>query len=63
MGPLLDILSSICEIYPISVHGIGLSLGSAQGLCKNHLKRIKTLVQRFEPALISDHLSWSNSLD
>ncbi|WP_454783232.1 MNIO family bufferin maturase [Legionella sp. WA2022007384] len=60
-GPLLDILSAIGEIYPISFHGVGLSLGSVQGLCKNHLKRIKTLVKRFEPVLLSDHLSWSNT--
>ncbi|QMT59858.1 DUF692 domain-containing protein [Legionella sp. PC997] len=60
-GPLLDILFSIGEIYPISFHGVGLSLGSAWGLSKNHLKRIKTLIKRFEPVLVSDHLSWSNN--
>lgn len=60
-GPLLDILLSLREHYPLSFHGVGLSLGSAQGICKNHLKKIKSLIYRFEPALLSDHLSWSNS--
>ncbi len=60
-GPLLDILFSIREIYPISFHGVGLSLGSAAGISKLYLKRIKTLINRFEPILISDHLSWSNT--
>lgn len=60
-GPLLDLLYSIGEHYPLSFHGVGLSLGSAQGLCQDHLKRIKTLLKRFNPVLISDHLSWSTS--
>lgn len=60
-GPLHDILFSIRELYPISFHGVGLSLGSVQGICKNHLKRIKKLINQFEPILLSDHLSWSNT--
>lgn len=60
-GPLLALLSSIGQHYPLSFHGVGLSLGSAQGICKEHLKRIKQLIKRFEPALISDHLSWSTT--
>lgn len=60
-GPLLDILSSIRDSYPLSFHAVGLSLGSAQGINKNHLKRIKTLINRFEPILVSDHLSWSST--
>ncbi|HAT9084924.1 TPA: DUF692 family protein [Legionella pneumophila subsp. pneumophila] len=59
-GPMLELLGDIRELYPISFHGVGLSLGSAQGICKVHLKRIKTLINRFEPILVSDHLSWSN---
>lgn len=58
-GPLLDLLFSIRQHYPLSFHGVGLSLGSAQGIPKEHLKRIKTLLNRFEPVLLSDHLSWS----
>ncbi|ARB91111.1 DUF692 domain-containing protein [Legionella longbeachae] len=60
-GPLHDILFLIRELYPISFHGVGLSLGSVQGICKNHLKRIKKLINKFEPVLLSDHLSWSNT--
>ena len=60
-GYLLDILSSIRTMYPISFHGIGLSLGSSMGLNRQYLKRIKTLIHHFDPVLISDHLSWSNA--
>ncbi|WP_232220652.1 MNIO family bufferin maturase [Legionella tunisiensis] len=60
-GPLLDLLFSIRQHYPLSFHGIGLSLGSAQGISKEHLKRIKILLKRFEPFLLSDHLSWSST--
>ncbi|CEG58310.1 MNIO family bufferin maturase [Legionella fallonii] len=59
-GPLLDILFSIRNNYPLSFHAVGLSLGSTQRVNKNHLKRIKKLINRFEPILVSDHLSWSN---
>ncbi|HAT9803938.1 TPA: DUF692 family protein [Legionella pneumophila subsp. pneumophila] len=58
-GPLLELLFSISQHYPLSFHGIGLSLGSAEGACTTHLNRIKTLIDRFKPALLSDHLSWS----
>lgn len=58
-GPLLDQLFSIRQHYPLSFHGVGLSLGSAQPICQEHLKRIKKLVQHFDPVFISDHLSWS----
>lgn len=58
-GPLLDLLFSIRQHYPLSFHGVGLSLGSAQGIRKEHLKRLKKLFNRFDPVLISDHLSWS----
>lgn len=60
-GPLLEILLAIRKNYPLSFHGVGLSLGSAQGICKNHLQKIKSLINHVEPALLSDHLSWSHS--
>jgi uncharacterized protein (UPF0276 family) len=60
-GPLLDLLFSIRQDYPLSFHGVGLSLGSAEGCNKGHLKRIKTLLTHFDPVLISDHLSWCTS--
>ncbi|AMV13431.1 Protein of uncharacterised function (DUF692) [Legionella pneumophila] len=58
-GPLLELLDSISQHYPLSFHGVGLSLGSAEGVCIAHLNRIKTLIDRFQPPLLSDHLSWS----
>lgn len=45
--------------YPISCHGVGLSLGSAEGLDRAHLERIRRTIERFAPALVSEHLSWS----
>ena len=52
-------LSQIREHYPLSLHGVGLSLGSAGPLDKDHLARLKVLVDRYQPGLVSEHLSWS----
>lgn len=52
-------LRRIRERYPISCHGVGLSIGSAQGLDPAHLDRLKRVVQRYEPGLVSEHLAWS----
>ncbi len=54
-------LSSIRRDYPISFHGIGLSLGSAGPIDRTHLDRLKTLIDRYQPGLVSEHLSWSVS--
>jgi uncharacterized protein (UPF0276 family) len=53
-------LEKIAQHYPMSFHGIGLSLGSSEAISKNHLNKLKALVDIFQPALISDHLSWSS---
>ena len=58
-GPRLAMLDAIANRYPISCHGVGLSLGSAEGLDRAHLARLKTLFARAKPALISEHLAWS----
>lgn len=58
-GAALQLLDQICEKYPLSLHGVGLSLGSAEGIDRDHLKQLKTLIERFSPFLISEHLSWS----
>lgn len=58
-GPALHYLEKAREIYPISFHGVGMSLGSADGLNTQHLQHLKDLVSRFEPFQISDHVSWS----
>ena len=54
-------LELIAANYPLSLHAVGLSLGSAEGVNRAHLERLKSLVQRLAPALVSDHLSWSAS--
>jgi uncharacterized protein (UPF0276 family) len=52
-------LEAIRADYPISLHGIGLSLGSADRIDTAHLRRIRCTLERTEPVLISEHLSWS----
>lgn len=58
-GATPALLESLRQRYAISLHGVGLSLGSADGLDREHLARIAALVRRIEPAAISDHVSWS----
>jgi uncharacterized protein (UPF0276 family) len=58
-GPAVQMLTQIRQDYPIALHGVGLSLGSADGLDTRHLTRLKYLVDWLEPALVSEHLSWS----
>lgn len=60
-GPSLAALDRLRVDYPLSVHGVGLSLGSAEALDDHHLQRLKRLIERFEPALVSEHLSWSTA--
>ena len=58
-GPALAALHAIRADYPISLHGVGMSLGSADALDIGHLARLKRLAARIEPAAISEHLCWS----
>src|SRR3989442_6058622 len=58
-GPAPRALERLRADYPVSVHGVGLSLGSAEGLDAAHLERLARLVEHLEPALVSEHLSWS----
>lgn len=58
-GAKLKVLERLRADYPLSFHGVGLSLGRADGLCEHHLAQVAALVERFEPALVSEHLSWS----
>ncbi len=58
-GPAVRALEQLRHDYPISIHGVGLSLGSADGLDARHLERLVALVARVEPVLVSEHLSWS----
>ncbi len=52
-------LTAIRREFPISVHGVGLSIGSEKGLDPDHLSRLKAVVDRYEPGLVSEHLAWS----
>ncbi len=58
-GPPHRYLSSIAEMYPISLHGVGLSIGGSSALDQNHLRRLRDLLERYSPTLFSDHLAWS----
>jgi uncharacterized protein len=58
-GPGLRTLERLRRDHPISLHGVGLSLGSADGIDAAHLERLARLVERLEPALVSEHVSWS----
>jgi hypothetical protein len=58
-GTPLRYLDAIRRDYPISLHGVGLSLGSAEGLDAAHLERIHQVAERIEPALMSEHIAWS----
>jgi hypothetical protein len=54
-------LTRMAALRPLSMHGVGMSLGSADGLDTDHLERLAMLVDRYEPALVSEHLSWSRA--
>jgi hypothetical protein len=54
-----ELLCEIAALYPISLHSVGISVGSAGGLDRAHLARIKTLADRIDPILFSGHLAWS----
>ena len=59
-GVPLRVLERVRSRYPLSFHGVGLSLGSTDPIDLGHLHQLKSLIDRFEPALVSEHLSWSS---
>ena len=59
-GTALRILERIRTGYPLSFHGVGLSLGSTDPIDPTHLRKLKVLCDRFQPTFISEHLSWSS---
>ena len=59
-GPPHRYLAAICEHYPLSLHGVGLSIGGEQPLDRDHLFRLRALVERYRPASFSEHLAWSS---
>jgi uncharacterized protein (UPF0276 family) len=60
-GAALAVLHAARECWPISLHGVGLSLGSAAGLDAWHLDRLARLVERIEPLRVSDHASFARA--
>jgi uncharacterized protein len=59
-GPPHRWLEAIRALYPLSLHGVGLSIGSPRPLDRTHLARLKALASRYEPGLFSEHLAWSS---
>jgi uncharacterized protein len=58
-GPALSALDRIRADYPLSLHGVGMSLGSTDPLDRVHLAKLARLIERTDPALVSEHLCWS----
>jgi len=58
-GTPLKYLDAIRRDTPISLHGVGLSLGSAEGIDPAHLERIRKVAERVEPGLMSEHIAWN----
>jgi uncharacterized protein (UPF0276 family) len=54
----LHVLGELRRDYPVSLHGVGLGLGSAQGYSLTHLHKLKNLIERVEPVQVSEHLCW-----
>jgi len=60
-SPARQAVERLRQDYELSIHAVGLSLGSADGLDEVHLDRVSALIARLQPALVSDHLAWSVS--
>lgn len=58
-GQPRHILRQIRERHPVALHGVSMSIGSADGLDRDYLRRLKALIDEIEPLFVSDHLSWS----
>ncbi|WP_445495736.1 MNIO family bufferin maturase [Photorhabdus sp. SF281] len=62
-GPFHQTLTAIRQDYPLSIHGVGLSIGGENPLNQTHLQRVAALVERYQPAIFSEHLAWSTHND
>ncbi|CAH0495247.1 DUF692 domain-containing protein [Novosphingobium sp. CECT 9465] len=60
-GRPLAVLDAVRRNYPVAMHGVSLSVGSAQGLDREYLRKLKLLADRIEPLWISDHLCWTRT--
>ena len=59
-GPPHRYLAAIVERYPLSLHGVGLSIGGEAPLNRDHLRRLRSLIDRYKPQSFSEHLAWSS---
>ena len=59
-GPFHHYLGLIREQYPLSLHGVGLSIGAEGPLDTQHLQRLASLIERYQPHAFSEHLAWSS---
>lgn len=59
-GPHLAALERARELYPLSLHGVGMGLGSVGPLDRSHVARVARAIARFEPALVSEHACWGS---
>ncbi|MFX8047713.1 DUF692 family multinuclear iron-containing protein, partial [Acinetobacter baumannii] len=58
-GRPLHVLDQVRERWPVAMHGVSMSIGSADGVRTDYLTRLKALADRVQPLWVSDHLSWS----
>ncbi|MGE4107331.1 MAG: DUF692 domain-containing protein [Bacteriovoracia bacterium] len=58
-GRPLSTLLKVRDIFPVALHGVSLNIGSSDPLNPNYLKNLKTLVERIDPFIVSDHLCWT----
>ena len=59
-GPPHHLLQKIRQDYPLSIHGVGLSIGGVAPLDRTHLARLRQLIEMYQPDLFSEHLAWSS---
>jgi uncharacterized protein (UPF0276 family) len=59
-GKPLDVLTRVRRDYPVALHGVAMSIGSADPLDRQYLRKLKSLIERIEPALVTDHLCWTS---
>jgi len=61
-GPRHRALETVRRDFPLSVHGVGLSLGGAHDLDSGHLSKLAAVVDRYQPTLVSEHLAWCGTV-
>ena len=59
-GRPFDVLECIRKDFPVALHGVSMSIGSVSGISKNYLDKLKELIKRIDPFIVSDHLCWTN---